>query len=156
MWKSYCQPKHRVFFFWLLMNDRLSTRNILQIKHIILDSYNCEFCLTPFEETAQHLSWECPFAQQCWGIINLEIVQNGNTFQNIQALKDQLQSQFFMIAIVLMSWTIWKARNEAIFNNNQLSILECRRSFFIELTLVSLRVKSSLTQSFDQWKESLQ
>jgi len=29
LWKSYCQPKHRVFF-WLLMKDRLSTKNILK------------------------------------------------------------------------------------------------------------------------------
>jgi len=29
LWKSYCQPKHRVFF-WLLMKDRLSIKNILK------------------------------------------------------------------------------------------------------------------------------
>lgn len=36
IWKSYCQPKHKVFC-WLLLKDRLSTRNILRIKHMELD-----------------------------------------------------------------------------------------------------------------------
>jgi hypothetical protein len=31
LWKSYCQPKHKVFY-WLLLKDRLSTRNILKEK----------------------------------------------------------------------------------------------------------------------------
>jgi hypothetical protein len=40
LWRSRCQPKHRVFF-WLLINDRLSTRNILRRKHMHLDAYDC-------------------------------------------------------------------------------------------------------------------
>ena len=31
LWKTFCQPKHKVFF-WLLLRDRLSTRNILKRK----------------------------------------------------------------------------------------------------------------------------
>lgn len=31
LWNSYCQPK-RKFFFWLLLNDRLSTRELLRRK----------------------------------------------------------------------------------------------------------------------------
>jgi len=39
-WLWSCQPKQRVFF-WLLINDRLSTRNILRRKHMHLDAYDC-------------------------------------------------------------------------------------------------------------------
>lgn len=42
LWKCSCQPKHKVFF-WLLLKDRLSTRNILR-KNMHLDSYNCILC----------------------------------------------------------------------------------------------------------------
>jgi hypothetical protein len=31
LWKMFCQPKYKVFF-WLLLKDRLSTRNILKRK----------------------------------------------------------------------------------------------------------------------------
>jgi hypothetical protein len=54
LWRSFCQPKHKVFC-WLLLKDRLSTRNILRRKHMALDSYNCEICSMMVEETAEHL-----------------------------------------------------------------------------------------------------
>lgn len=120
-----------------------------------LDSYTCEICSLMVEETVDHLFWHCPFAQHCWGILNLNVVQNGNTFENVMAIKNQLQSQFFMVAVVLMCWTIWKAMNELIFNNNQISIQDCKISFFKEVKLVSLRVKKSLVTQFDQWIQNL-
>jgi len=39
IWNCFCQPKHKVFF-WLLLQDRLSTRNILRRKNMALQSYN--------------------------------------------------------------------------------------------------------------------
>jgi len=84
-------------------------------------------------------------AQQCWGLLGLSVIQAGGTFENVLAIKDQMHSQFFMIAVILMSWTIWKARNELIFNNNQFGIQECKNYFFKEVKLVSLRVKTSLS-----------
>jgi hypothetical protein len=35
----------RKFFLWLLLNDRLNTRVLLQRKNMTLDSYTCELCL---------------------------------------------------------------------------------------------------------------
>lgn len=108
-----------------------------------LESYNCEICLMHVEETVDHLFWHCPFAQQCWGLLNLATIQEDGVFENVLAIKEQMQNQFFMIAVILMSWTIWKARNEIIFNNNQLGIQECKGYFLKEVKLVSLRVKAS-------------
>lgn len=122
MWRSYCQPKHKV------------TRNLLKRKQMQLDSFNCVFCPSLVEERVEHLFWHCPFAQQWWGLLNLSTVQAEGTFQNILAIKNQLHSQFFMIAIILLCWTVWKARNEIIFNNNDF--------FFSESQIVSLRVKT--------------
>jgi hypothetical protein len=154
IWKSYCQPKHRVFA-WLLVQDRLSTRNVLRRKRMILDSYNCEFCHVAQEETTQHLFWECPFAQQCWGILNLQTDQTSGTPRNFQAIKDQLNSRFFVIPLILMCWTIWKVRNELIFNNNQVGIQETKCLFFKEAKLVSLRMNRGLSSDYDQWIQNL-
>jgi len=71
------------------------------------------------------------------------------------AIKDQMQSQFFMVTVILKSWTIWRARNELIFNNNQVGIQECKNSFLKEAKLVSLRVKASLSAIYDQWIQQL-
>jgi hypothetical protein len=40
VWSSSCQAKHK-FFFWLLLLDRLNTRNLLGRKKFQLQSYNC-------------------------------------------------------------------------------------------------------------------
>lgn len=155
IWKSSCQPKHKVFC-WLLLNDRLSTRNILRRKHMHLESYNCELCSQGIEETSGHLFFSCPFAQQCWGFFNLMVSPSSIVSDNFSALKNQIQSQFFMEMIILICWTIWLARNELIFNARQISLSECKRFFVTEIKLLSLRVKPSLSSSFDQWLHSLE
>ena len=43
-----------------------------------LESYNCEICSLMVEETVEHLFWRCPFAQQCWEILNLQTVHAGD------------------------------------------------------------------------------
>lgn len=140
----------------LLATDEWQTKHKKHSKEEAHEpGINCEFCLAPQEEVVEHLFWHCPFAQQCWGLINLSTVQNEGTFRNIQAIRDQMQNQFFMVAVILMSWTIWRARNELIFNNNQVTIQECRTLFFKETQLVSLRVKASLSMNFDQLIQSL-
>jgi len=154
LWKSYCQPKHKVFC-WLLLKDRLSTRNILRRKQMILETYSCAICLTGQEETSEHLFWDCPFAQHCWTLLQVEVIQQGSTIQNFTAIKEQLQNQFFMAATILMCWTIWKVRNEAIFNQRQMSTQEAKSLFFQEMKLVSYRVKAGIRHSFFQWIQSL-
>jgi hypothetical protein len=68
IWKSSCQSKHK-FFFWLLLNDRLNTRNLLGRKRMTLQYYNCATLECNREETLQHLFWTCPFAEQWWDFI---------------------------------------------------------------------------------------
>jgi hypothetical protein len=41
IWKYACQMKHKVFF-WLLVHDRLNTRDMLRKKHMHLEYYTCE------------------------------------------------------------------------------------------------------------------
>jgi hypothetical protein len=57
-------------FFWLLLKDRLCTRNILR-KNRVLPSYDCVLFQQQLEETLQHLFLTCPLAISCWGFLNL-------------------------------------------------------------------------------------
>jgi hypothetical protein len=113
LWKSSAQKKHKVFF-WLLLKDRLSTRNILKRKNRVLPSYDCVLCQLQLEETLEHLFLHCPFAFSYWNLLHLHIAQGG-PFEILHSFRVQLNKAFFMDIIILMSWCIWMSRNDLIF-----------------------------------------
>jgi hypothetical protein len=76
IWTNPCQSKHKVFF-WLLLKDRLSTRNILRRKKMTIDSYNCVLCSYSVEETIEHLFPSCNFAKQCWNLLGINLPDSG-------------------------------------------------------------------------------
>ena len=115
LWKCFCQPKHKVFF-WLLLKDRLSTRNVLRRRNMELDTYSCALCNSLAEETLEHLFLECPFAAICWNIIQVQIPLQSSLPEIFQQIKDQLDNAFFMESIILLCWVIWTERNDLIFN----------------------------------------
>lgn len=155
LWKSQCQPKHSVFF-WLMIKDRLSTRNLLRRRNMHLDSYNCVLCNLTVEESAHHLFVDCPFARMCWDMLNVDIPLNGSFPELFAQIKSQLNTQFFMEAIILMCWTIWSARNELIFRGNSLNLSDCRRALFSELRVPKHRVKENQQNQFSARKQSLE
>lgn len=71
LWKASCREHHK-FFFWLLLLDRLNTRNIMRRKNQHLDSYDCVLSNTSTEETLEHLFFSCHFSQWCWRFVNLQ------------------------------------------------------------------------------------
>ncbi|WVZ97553.1 hypothetical protein U9M48_043079 [Paspalum notatum var. saurae] len=89
LWDSSCQNKHKVFF-WLLLVDRLSTREILRRKSMHLPSYNCVLCHFGIEESLTHLFLFCDFSKQCWGLLGLSIEHHRSVFQNFQRFKVML------------------------------------------------------------------
>ena len=81
LWKSSCQKKHKVFF-WLLLKDRLSTRNILRRKTMVLDSYACELCNTGQEEMLEHLFFSMPIRCIMLESITSSSPTSSNSFGN--------------------------------------------------------------------------
>jgi hypothetical protein len=70
LWKSCCRGKHK-FFDWLLFCDRLNTRAILGRKNRPLDNFNCVLCLHGYEETLEHLLFQCSYSQWCWCLLHI-------------------------------------------------------------------------------------
>ena len=68
MWASSNLGKHK-FFFWLLLRDRINTRNLLRRKNMELENYNCVLCNSDCEETSMHLFFECHFSTAYWNTI---------------------------------------------------------------------------------------
>lgn len=153
LWETCCQNK-RNFFFWLLLKDRLSTRELLRRKHMFLQDYNCVFCSYGVEESLSHLFFDCPFAQACWNTLNLMIPVNCTTEQIIETFKLQLHLPYFMEVIITMCWAIWTCRNDVIFRNIPATVRRCKMIFKSEFALVILRAKSSFHPSIDLWLES--
>jgi hypothetical protein len=155
LWKCSCQPKHKVFF-WLLMMDRLSTRKLLKRKNMLLQDYSCILCNANVEESLFHLFLDCPFAVQCWAYIDIQVDADLNPFQNLQNFRDQLQVPFFMEIIILMCWSIWKARNDLIFRQMNPSFLLTKQNFLDDLQLLLLRAKRIYSPGLNQWIANLQ
>ena len=142
------------FFFWLLLKDRLSTRELLRRRNMELPDYNCVHCNTPTEETLEHLFLHCPFAHNCWASINL-FVGNSNPFVTLEQFRDQLNVPFFMDVIIVMSWCIWMQRNDLIFRGILPSQAACLRHFKSEFALVILWAKARYKDQMSLWLEAL-
>jgi hypothetical protein len=50
LWRSKCEPKQKLFF-WLLLHDRLNTKDVLRRRHFEMDSYTCGNCILKKTET---------------------------------------------------------------------------------------------------------
>lgn len=154
IWKCPCQPKHKVFF-WLILKDRLSTRNLLRRRHMFLEDYNCIVCNLAVEETLHHLFLDCTFARQCWNLLGINMHQNSAFPDIVASLKTSLQSKFFMVAAILLCWSIWTTRNDFIFKRIRSDVQDCKRLFIRELKLVAHRVKQAEATDFEAWMHSI-
>lgn len=141
--------KHKVFF-WLLLKDRLSTRDLLQRKNMDLDCYSCELCLRQRPETVLHLFLRCSFAKACWNSIGVSVVTSRPLPQIIKQIKHKLQVPFFMDVIILMTWSIWLTRNDWMFNG-----IHPKRKFMTEFSLVLLRARVESVPAMSAWLSSL-
>jgi hypothetical protein len=155
LWKSNCQPKHRVFY-WLWLKNRLNTRDMLRRKNMTLESYSCENCLWQSEETLYHLFLRCNFAKACWNSIGITPPRISNPEEASTNLKHQLNVPFSMEIIILMTWSIWKNRNEWLFANKDPSVQHCTQEFCKELRLIIHRARGKFDISIPNWLSSWQ
>ena len=117
IWQSKCCNKLRVFT-WLLLMDRLNTRNILKRKKHKLEgnNYNCALCNHNVEETALHLFFTCPFSQACWQHLGVQWNLAMDFFHMLLHAKEGFSNPFFMEVFIISAWQIWKQRNNFIFS----------------------------------------
>lgn len=96
--RTYCQPKIKVFF-WLLLEDRLSTRNILRRKICIWSPITA--CSVIFLQKNQSHNLQIP---------------------DQASLPQVSTSQGSTELWIIMCWSIWGARNSLIFRGINLTI----------------------------------
>jgi len=93
LWKTCCQNKYKVSF-WFLLKDRVSTRNILRRRNMVLQNYNCALC-SQVEETSVHLFLKCDFAVECWAKLGFFYNQHEDIFSFFRHLRLHLNVPFF-------------------------------------------------------------
>jgi hypothetical protein len=99
LWRSSNLGKHK-FFFWLLLRDILSTRNLLRRKRMFLEDYSCVLCNTGHEETLLHLLFECPFSTSCWQSISVHWNLNLQPLDMVIIAREQFGSNIFREIII--------------------------------------------------------
>lgn len=130
------------FFAWLLLNDRLNTRNMLRRRNKFLDEwYNCALCSDGVEETFEHLFFYCSRAIGRWFSIGLSWSDHVDIHQKIYEAKQEFAYPFFMEIFLIGAWCIWKERYDMIFNNKAPSIARWKSAFKEEVTNHLFRIK---------------
>ena len=152
IWKSSCQPKHKVFF-WLVLLDRVSTRNLLRRKQMFLPSYNCALCNDDMEEYVDHLFLDCRIARDCWALIGLSVTSSPDMVQKFENLRNQIGKRFFMEIIIIMCWSIWTIRNDAVFREIPACSLWCLEIFRSTFKQLLWRAKKKYFPAIELWLE---
>lgn len=154
IWKSKCMPRVKLFA-WLLLVDRLNTRNVLRRrKKHVQEGYNCVMCQEHVEETATHLFFECPSTAR-WYKLNIQWEVQADIFQTILLQRPTLNSSYYMEIIMLAAWSIWKERNALIFSNKPPSISAWMAIFTSEVKLHLHRLPTHLHPVIMDWLNNL-
>jgi hypothetical protein len=152
LWGS-SNPGNHKFFFWLLLRDRLNTRNLLRRKNMFLEDYSCALCDLGCEETCFHLFFECPFSRDCWATIPITWNQHVNPLEMILQARSDFNNPIFREIFITACWLIWTTRNKVIFDHGQKNIQLWKRQLRDELDLVCAKAKTARSIKIHLWKD---
>lgn len=114
LWKLQVPMKVRVFL-WRALNSCLPTKCRLQSR--MVQTYNvCPLCGSD-SETADHCLIQCLFVKSCWNIVcpGVTFDSSMNLISWFRLVMNQMKEKLSKISMVC--WSIWKARNDVVWNN---------------------------------------
>jgi len=153
LWKTSCQGKHK-FFFWLILKDRLSTRDMIRRRGMHLDDYHCVLCQQSTEESTMHLLFYCPFAKDCWNLVNFQFTDHLSVLETFQAWNSLLKVKFSLDLFTLFCWGIWMVRNNVIFRSKNPTVDGGKRYVTSEAPLLLHRAKTRIVPLLESWINS--
>ena len=141
IWKSKSTMKIEVFG-WLLLSDRLNTRNMLKRRQYnIADNNDCILCGLPIEETVQYLFFNCSFSSSCRPTLHIAWQPGGSRLEKIASAKDSWTQPLFKEIFLVAAWSIWKERNKKHFSGISPSRESWLYWFREDFALLTYRVK---------------
>jgi hypothetical protein len=118
-------------FMWLVLCDRLNTRNMLKRRKFTLRSgYSCLMCNHPPEETIEHLLFHCPFSTSCWDCLNISWLQHGDRLHIIDQGRRIWKKPMYMEVFMVGAWNIWKEINALLAKENTHRIIRVKTRVF--------------------------
>ena len=139
-------------FAWLLLSDRLNTRDLLKRRNWnVTKETNCVFCAAHVYEERFHLFFGCNFSQRIWNYLQINWSLSGDMFLAVAAARRDFGKPFFMEVLITACWHIWKIRNDKIFNQERSSFAKWKRNFIHDITLLSHRLKRKYVHSLMLW-----
>ena len=126
-------PGRCKFFLWLAIHDRCWT-NERRKRHNLQDGDSCTFC-DQQSESINHLLVGCVFAREVWYMVlrkgNLQRLTpypSASDFvhwwlQSRKQLRKQMRKPFDSL-VILVTWILWKERNQRIFQKVALPITD--------------------------------
>ncbi|KAK1315875.1 hypothetical protein QJS10_CPA05g01948 [Acorus calamus] len=129
MWKIKSPLKIKVFW-WLLAKERLLTK-VYRAKWCPAESVTCALCGAD-PETVVHLFCACRVVKDFWQIVEQEtsLCMHASSVDELWVARDSLTSataskaanNVLRLIIVAGAWSIWRARNEAIFKGSRVYV----------------------------------
>lgn len=153
LWKTSCQGKHKVFF-WLVLKDMLTIRNMLRRRRMPPEDYSCVLCQQQNEETLMHMLLYYPFAKSCWGTLNFAYADNMSIMQIFEAWRALVNAPFALDIFILACWSIWQMRNHISFRNRNVSVEDWKRNLTAEALMLLHRTKRRITPLLESWIQS--
>jgi hypothetical protein len=154
IWESKCIPKIK-FFSWLLLNDRINTRNILRRRKLLEEGYSCVLCLEDVEESVEHLFFDCHSAVSRWFALGISWIDHPNIHHKLQVAKLDFAQPYFMETFMIGAWCLWNERNDLVFNGKPPCLAAWKSTFKAQVSDHLIRIKSSLHPSILLWLQAL-
>lgn len=155
IWKAQCTPRIK-FFAWLIVVDRLNTKEMLKRRHIRPQDEDeaCVLCDSGATEDLEHLFFTCNFARQCWQRLQIDWNINIDIFQRMAQSKQNSNLPFFMELVLIAAWEIWRSRNDKIFWDKVPSFNVWLVNLKSQCSIQSVRFRGVLRSSFCAWLDA--
>jgi len=149
---------HRFFFAWRVMLKGVPTKVNLRHRRVLLNNYGCALCGEQ-EESVSHLFFDCKVASKVWNmcnnwvrILNVHYNQPYESFLHFHVLElNHKGNDIWKGVWVVVMWSIWKHRNNVVFNN---AISDAEEIFCMAQLRVWAWMKHKSTKvsfSFSDW-----
>ncbi|CAN1825871.1 Putative ribonuclease H protein At1g65750, partial [Linum perenne] len=119
IWKTiwrWTGPNRIRHFIWLVAHDRILTNAERRRRHLT-DIDDCQRCRGGTEDTL-HVIRDCKVAKEVWTIFTPPDLASEFFSDSLQVwLQKGLHHRDFAMTFGIIIWILWKARNEAIFED---------------------------------------
>jgi hypothetical protein len=147
--------KHKVFA-WLLLSDRLNTRDLLKRRHWkVTEDEHCVLCPGRIFEDRIHLFFECTFSSRIWNYLQIDWEGDDDMQVVLNKARRSFAQPFFMEVIILACWNIWLIRNGKIFSAEKSSFIKWKAKFIQDISLLQYRIKLKHKDRLLSWIRAL-